>query len=533
MRRIITIIVLLNASMGIAQTEFEILVDGNTKRTIRAVDSVEVVRFTDQFLSKLWREGYVFAGLDSIRKNKVFLHQGDRVKIADEQFKDFSQMYDRVERDLKSKANSGYPFARVVWDSVRVVEGNWIIQPSLIDGPLILNDSIVLLSTIKTKRSFLAKTIGFEKGEVYSERDFKSAGKRLDRIQFISARRPPDISFQAGKAWAYLDLEESNTGSFRGVIGLLPNQSSANNVLITGSIDLRLENLFKSGKLLDISWDRFGELSQQLDLQYEHPYLAGSDLFAGGEFHLLRQDSSFIKQGVGLNLNFFLKDRISMGVGFEQETSSVLLSSAERISAQNLLDYDQNRYSITFGQMVANPSVFKNYFGFNFKLGVGQRSLARNARLPDTYYDSLRMNTTNVFLQLHAKWQRKLTKNSGIYHSFSSAHLSGILSQNQLFRLGGLQSLRGFNEQFFFAQSYIVNQVEWRLFFEQDSYLFAFVDQGLVYETGWNSPTGFGGGFSLNTNSGLFSFAMALGGVEGLPLNLANTKVHFGYLSRF
>lgn len=519
--------------MGIAQSEFEILVDGKTKLTMRAVDSAELAALTDNYLGKLWREGYVFAGLDSIRNNKVFLYRGDRVKMANDHFNDFTQMYDRVERELKSKANSGYPFARIVWDSLSMVEGRLNIRPRLVDGPQVVNDSIVLLSSIKTKRSYLAKTIGFERGDVYRERDFKFAERRLDRITFITPKRPPDISFQSGKAWVYLDLEESSTGSFKGVIGLLPNQATGRNALLTGSIDLRLENLFKSGKLLDISWDRFGELSQQLDLHYEHPYLAGSDLSVGGEFHLLRQDSSFIKQGLGLNINFFVKDRISMAVGYQQEISSVLLTSADRISDLNLLDYNQDRYSVTFSQNVANPSVFKNYLGFNFKLGVGQRELTRNSRLPSSYYDSLTENTTNVLLQLDTKWQIKLTRNTGIYHAFSSAHLSGALSQNQLFRLGGLQTLRGFNEQFFFAQSFLVNQVEWRLFFEEDSYLFAFVDQGLVFDRVWNLPTGFGGGFSLQTNSGLFSFAMALGGVEGLPLDIANTKVHFGYLSRF
>jgi len=104
---------------------------------------------------------------------------------------------------------------------------------------------------------------------------------------------------------------------------------------------------------------------------------------------------------------------------------------------------------------------------------------------------------------------------------------------NQLYRIGGLQTLRGFNEQFFFTSSYFISQMEWRLFFEEESYLFAFYDQGFLHTERWQLPLGLGGGFSLLTNSGLFSFALAVGRSQDIPFELANMKIHFGYLSRF
>ena len=46
-------------------------------------------------------------------------------------------------------------------------------------------------------------------------------------------------------------------------------------------------------------------------------------------------------------------------------------------------------------------------------------------------------------------------------------------------------------------------------------------------------PVGLGTGLSLETNSGVFSFAMALGRTKEIPWDISNAKIHFGYISQF
>jgi hypothetical protein len=79
----------------------------------------------------------------------------------------------------------------------------------------------------------------------------------------------------------------------------------------------------------------------------------------------------------------------------------------------------------------------------------------------------------------------------------------------------------------------LVSQLEWRIFFEEESFLFVFYDQGFLKNNDWKLPIGLGGGFSISTSSGLFSFALAVGKVEKVPFQFTNMKVHFGYLSLF
>ena len=107
-----------------------------------------------------------------------------------------------------------------------------------------------------------------------------------------------------------------------------------------------------------------------------------------------------------------------------------------------------------------------------------------------------------------------------------------------MFRLGGLNTIRGFNENQFFASNYILSNVELRIILESRSYLFLFSDQSyLVFDNGATRisdlPIGFGLGLQLGTKSGDFRFAYALGRSKDSSVNFNQSKIHFGIINRF
>lgn len=109
---------------------------------------------------------------------------------------------------------------------------------------------------------------------------------------------------------------------------------------------------------------------------------------------------------------------------------------------------------------------------------------------------------------------------------------------NELHRVGGLNSIRGFNENAFYASRYLINTVETRLYFEESSYLFLFADYAIVaYQIPTQSfedkPFGAGLGISFTTKGGVFNFAFAMGSSAFQQLATNQAKVHFGYVSRF
>jgi len=112
------------------------------------------------------------------------------------------------------------------------------------------------------------------------------------------------------------------------------------------------------------------------------------------------------------------------------------------------------------------------------------------------------------------------------------------LFYNDLYRLGGLKTIRGFNENFFYASSYVLGNFEYRLFTDPTSYLFLFVDQAWMRNVlsptiPYDTPTGFGLGASFTTPAGIFNFAYGLGNSRGQPVNVNQSKISFGVVSRF
>jgi hemolysin activation/secretion protein len=112
------------------------------------------------------------------------------------------------------------------------------------------------------------------------------------------------------------------------------------------------------------------------------------------------------------------------------------------------------------------------------------------------------------------------------------------LFENELFRLGGIQNLRGMDENSVTASSYVTGSVELRYLFEEQSNLFLFFD-GAWWEkkipagNNKDTPLGFGIGMNLQTRAGIFTLSWALGRQYGNPVNIGTAKIHIGYIQRF
>ena len=109
---------------------------------------------------------------------------------------------------------------------------------------------------------------------------------------------------------------------------------------------------------------------------------------------------------------------------------------------------------------------------------------------------------------------------------------------NELFRIGGIKTIRGFDEESIFASSYLIGSLEYRFILEQNSNIYLFYDYGVLeknerenYES--DTPYSFGAGISFETKPGIFSLSYALGSQFGAPIIFRTAKVHFGFTSFF
>jgi hemolysin activation/secretion protein len=109
---------------------------------------------------------------------------------------------------------------------------------------------------------------------------------------------------------------------------------------------------------------------------------------------------------------------------------------------------------------------------------------------------------------------------------------------NELFQLGGNKTLRGFDEESFYASAFAIATLEYRYLMGPSSYLFSFLDAAYlgrksIQGNGGGKYAGIGLGCTFETKSGLFSLAYAAGKNNDLPFNFRASKIHFGFVSLF
>lgn len=119
------------------------------------------------------------------------------------------------------------------------------------------------------------------------------------------------------------------------------------------------------------------------------------------------------------------------------------------------------------------------------------------------------------------------------------AFISPGIFRNELFQIGGYRLLRGFDEESIYATQYGVLTAEYRYRLALNSFLFGFIDGGLVrnkYQSVnvKNNFIGTGLGLAFETKFGLLNISYAVGKRDDVKFSLReSSKIHFGYVNYF
>jgi outer membrane protein assembly factor BamA len=171
--------------------------------------------------------------------------------------------------------------------------------------------------------------------------------------------------------------------------------------------------------------------------------------------------------------------------------------------------------------------------------GAGTRQIIKNAKLPEKIYENIKPTTLQINSTASVAYYVPLLKQATIKLAAKGAYrYTDQLFKNELFRIGGLRTLRGFDEESINASNYTIGTIEFRYLLEQNSYTYLFFDGG-YYENnsieGFQSdfPFGFGAGISFETKAGIFSLNYALGYQQRELAPLRSAKIHFGFVNFF
>jgi hemolysin activation/secretion protein len=334
-----------------------------------------------------------------------------------------------------------------------------------------------------------------------------------------------------GEADVYLYLKPKKSSSFDGVLGVLPDPLTGE-ILFTGDIQLNLLNSFKKGETIKLEWQRLQTQTSQLDINFKYPFLFNTPLGTDFHFNLYRRDTTFSQNRVNVGLEYYFVGSNTVRIFFENQGANTI-GDVENTSTE-LADSRTNLFGIgaTYSNLDYRFNPRKG-FDLNTSIAAGRKEIT--SALPedtesksDVYNINLK---SSYFVPLFKRSTMHFRLQGGVF-------LNENMFRNEIYRLGGLQTLRGFDEQAIFASAYGIGTVELRFILEQNSNLFLFFDQAYYEDQARETPVsdnpfGFGGGINFETNAGIFSLTYALGKQFDNNISFRGGKVHFGFTSFF
>ncbi|MGV3586356.1 MAG: BamA/OMP85 family outer membrane protein [Adhaeribacter sp.] len=453
----------------------------------------------------------------------------------------------RLQQDVLTLAETnGYPFARIYLDSLQI-QNNEIAATVVLDkGRLMVFDTLQLEGNTRTTKRFLSKYLQLYPGQAYNQQKVARVQQLLRQLPYIEIIRPAQVHFSENKATLVLFLNDKKANQLDGIVGFLPDPNSqSRKFLINGEVTLNIRNMRGSGKQLGLQWRKVERASQLLDANYVHPNILGSPFELSGRFNLHKQDSTFITLRPRLELSYYTLHGSRVSFFTQMRSSRLLLSPAGVRNLKDTLqlaDVKYNAYGISYQRNTLDDIYFpRQGYQTDVQLAVGNKNILRNNAFEQSYYDTISLRTTQLTGAWRGEYYHKLTKSSVLLTRLQGETLfNKRLYLNDLFRLGGLTSIRGFTDFSFYASTYAVGTLEYRFYTAPDSYLLLFYDQGyyrrdIPQNKTQQYPFGLGGGISFSTGAGIFQFIYSVGRSQELkqPISLNFSKIHFGIVSRF
>lgn len=438
---------------------------------------------------------------------------------------------------IETAENNGYPFASVKLDSVEITKNKIDAVLDMKLNTFTVVDSFIIKGGSETNRSYIENHIGIKKGSAFNQSALSRIPNRLRELPFIKTIKPYEVGMRPGKADIYIYIDNKKASNFDGVLGVLPDNETGE-ILITGDVKLNLLNSFKAGETINLQWQRLQTRTQQLDIAFKYPFLFDTPLGLDLAFNLYRRDTLFSQIDATVGVDYFFLGSNSIKVYYQNMQANVISASIFTVD-----EYVDSRINL-FG---VGANVIDLDYRFNPRQGyfiegraaAGVKNIIKNAEIDDSEYEDVELESDIYNAKLSTGVYLPFGKRSTILvRAIGGAIVNNSLFRNELFRIGGLKTLRGFDEQAIFASSYLISTVEYRFILEQNSNIFLFVDQAWYEDVSRNdlltdTPLGFGGGISFETGAGVFSLTYALGKQFDNSIEIRNGKIHFGFTSFF
>ena len=421
------------------------------------------------------------------------------------------------------KTESGNAFARIKLENItkkknRSLSANII----LLKGVSRTIDSIKVKGYEKFSKSHIKHYAGIKKENKFNKSKLIEKSNILNSLGFVSVTKPPEILFKKDSTIVYLYLKKEKNNLFDGILGFATNEDSQK-LIFNGYLNLELNNNLNFGEQFLLNYKADGNDQQNFKAKLTVPYLFKTPFGLITELKIFKRDSTFSTSDQLIKVRYQINTTSKSYIGFKgYESSNLRKDNSTNVDVE---DYTSKFILVGLSYTKAqNNILFPIKSIFHLDTEIGSRE-----------YDNANESQIRASLLLHTIFN--LNYKNSIYLKNNTELLnSESYFTNELFRFGGINSIRGFNENSIDASFYSVLNSEYRYQINQDIYVHSIIDfayfenEIIVLKQKLYS---FGIGIGLQTTAGIIKFSIANGNTENQDFNFSNTKIHISILSKF
>jgi len=424
------------------------------------------------------------------------------------------------------------------------------------EGPEVIIRSIQFEGNTQTQSRVLGRYFGYTPPSLYDQRRVESGAARLRKLTFMDRVEEPEIVLGRDSLYGLqIRVTEGPSNTIDGIAGYVPKRpGTEERGYFTGMINLSFQNLFGTARRLDFRWQKKNRYSQDFLIAYTEPWVAGWPVHLTVSMQQMVQDTIYVERHYGLDAAYEMNPYWQLTGSIQRKTvdpggtaigfifgipASAFLTASFGIRYDSRDDRLNPTRGVFYGASAAysrksDQSFMENPSGRDtIYIGADMKILSRQTE---------RYATQKVLMDFegYLPVSRRLVLFTGMHGSVYKTP-QAVVPYSEQTRLGGLNTLRGYQQEFFSGTRIGWNNLELRWLTSRQSRIFLFADVGYYYrkiyadaektrirtEDGW--PVGYGFGLRFQTRMGLFGLDYGL----GRRTSLSTGMVHFGITSRF
>ena len=383
-------------------------------------------------------------------------------------------------------------------------------------------DKVIVKGYDNFPEKYIRHNLNLKLNTKFNENKLLNASTAINSLFFVDEIKPPEVLFTNDSTYIYLYLKRKRSNKFDGVLGFSSKENS-DGLDLNGYLDFAFNNLFNGGETLALLWKNNGNNSQRFFVSAVVPYIFNLPITPKVEFEIFRQDTIYNNVTTKFYLSYLINSRNQITGVFDTESSNDLLKVSD--PDLNVASYKNLFFGAAYNFTVLNNDIL---FPEKFKLEISGLYGSREVE---------NINTSQSKFFLIAHYLLPLNSKNFIFFQNQSAFLnSENYYINELFRIGGINTIRGFNEESIFASAYSILNLEYRYKTNSSSYFytisdFAYVNNDIIDQITRIYSLGFG--YSFITKAGLLNVSYALGKFGEQAFNFGNSKLHIKLISIF